>query len=760
MMGTELLLPAGRAECLKAAIAGGCDAVYFGGRQFNARKGADNFNDGELEQMIDYCHLHGVKAYITVNTLYLESEFESLMEFVEKAYSFGADAFIACDFGLISVLRYFKGIALHASTQMTAHSLNDVCYLESIGFNRVNISRETQLNTVNDIIRNTDCEIEVFAHGALCVCYSGRCLMSAFFGGRSGNRGDCAQPCRQIYTLCGPDGAEVKTGYLLSPKDICTVSVLPGILNSNVSSIKIEGRMKGPEYCAVTALAYSRAMEAYKGNGEFNAEEAEKELLQVFNRGGSFTGGYYNTHSGYGMMSPGTPKATGLHIGQVLEYNSRTKICAALLTEPVIPGDGIEISGSGTYINKAANAGAIISIKIEGDLKKGDRVYKTYGKALMDNARKIYEKDERTVEIEGRICAKQGERLKLTLSLGGVEAVAYAEAPGLAKTSPISAEELIERLSKTGSSTFTIKFTNTEIDVGLFIPVGVINKLKRDALELFSEKYIKSFKRQVPEYKQPKIKPTRNNIERKLSILVSDAEQLKEAVKAHPHVIYAQAQNDIIENADFYAKLCRTEGVLFYAALPLIDTKHTEELIEKLEGSGIDGYLVRTMGQLYSLSDTQKEITLDYTFNIFNPYASTAFSKGFNVTASVELKPGDMAGFGDNTEVIVYGKIPLMVTRQCPVGNYIGRDFNGSGPFCRLKGNEGGYFLVDRKGSQLALSCNCESCYALIYPEKPVEAKELSQTGVSGFRLQFTDEKPGKVKSIISSYKEKIRNGI
>lgn len=801
MTGVELLSPAGNKECLKAAVANGCGAVYFGGQDFNARRSAGNFEDGELEQMIDYCHLRGVKAYIVVNTLYLESEFERLVEFVKKAYSYGADAFIVCDMGLVGILsRHFKGIELHASTQLSAHSVCDVMYLDSLGFTRINIARETPLNntqgqangpdTVEDIVNCTKSEIEVFAHGALCVCYSGRCLMSAFFGGRSGNRGDCAQPCRQKYTLCSPDGEPVKTGYLLSPKDLCTVQMLPDIISSGVTSLKIEGRMKGPQYCAITSSAYRSAIDSSLSGTDILPDGYEKELLQVFNRGGSFTKGYYALYSGFGMMSPGTSKATGLNTGQVLRYDEKTNMCTVLLKETVIPGDGIEISGSGTYVSREAAAGSIMNIKITGEIKKGDTVYKTYGKAVMDKAAKSYEKDTRKLGINGRIYARRGEKLMLELSFNGIVAKAYSTTPDEAKNKPLDRDEFIMRLSKTGDYPVTIDFTEAVIEDGIFIPVAVINKLRRDAVELFCEKYVQSFKRKVPEYVHQEAKRVHAK-SKKLTVLVSDKGQLEAVIELRPYIIYAPASGEILENIEHYSGLCHTRGVKLFIALPhiTVSTNRMELLINELEATGIDGYLVRTMGQLHLLADTEKETVLDYTLNTFNPYAASAYPESFTVTASVELDPGELGNFGENTESIIYGKIPLMVTRQCPVGNYAGRGEEKVGPYCTLKGHDKNFTLIDRKNSGLTVSCDCENCYALLYSHKPIpnnpekSNKELAikssekhsglnrkvsinqdlakclDYGVSRLRLQFTDEDLKLVRKLTSSLKDSLASG-
>ncbi|MDR1689928.1 MAG: U32 family peptidase [Clostridiales bacterium] len=811
-MSIELLSPAGGEVCLKAAIANGCDAVYFGGKDFNARRAANNFTDGEIEQMIDYCHLRGVKAYIVINTVYYTNEIKAVLNFAEKAYRFGADAFIVCDMGLISVLsKYFRGIALHASTQMGAHSLCDVLYLESIGISRVNIAREVPLgqseknadtlpvpkrilengaahetycriendtaskpyrsleaDTARYIAEIAPCEIEIFAHGALCVCFSGRCLMSAFFGGRSGNRGDCAQPCRQMYSLLSPDGEAVKTGYLLSPRDLCAIRRIPEIMVSGVSSIKIEGRMKSPEYCAVTTNAYRAAINAAEkdekgentatGNAPFDAASYEKSLLQVFNRGGSFTEGYAETHSGFSMMSINSPKSAGITAGQVLNYDAKKEICTVLLTEDVVPGDGIEISGSGTYISKEASAGAIIKLNISGNIKNGDMMHKTYGKTVMDSAKKSFEKDTRKLAITGRITAKKSEPLSVTLEYNGISVTERGDVPSFATSKPVSPEEIISRFSKTGDTPFSVNFTYTDIEDDLFIPVAEINRLKRNAVNIFTEKYLESFKREIPKYELKKKESLSAKAEslagaKKLTILVSDESQLKEALNFSPSIIYAEAERGILEKLPEYAALFRQRGVKLYIALAhlTVSTEKTEKFIAELEQTEIDGYLVRTLGQLHILSGSEKEIVLDYTFNITNPYAASAYGAGeFAITLSAEVDINEAANFGSYAEVIVYGKFPMMVTRQCPVGNYAGRDNAANGPFCSKKGHGQNYSLSDRKDSRLTIKCNCEDCYALIYSQKTLNREEFANA--SRLRLQFTTEDAKRVRKVINTW--------
>ena len=242
----ELLSPVGTRESLYSAVNNGCDAIYLGGKKFNARKYASNFSDEELIEIIDFCHIRGVKVLITLNILYKDCEINDVLKFVSKMYSAGVDAFIVQDLGIFSILKkIFPEIRLHASTQMTAHNIHTVKFLEKLGYARVVLSRELSMNEIENICNNTSCEIEVFIHGALCVSYSGRCLMSSLIGERSGNRGQCAQPCRLKYAFY-KNGKKIAENYLLSPSDIMSLDFIDNLVNSGVKSFKIEGRMKSP----------------------------------------------------------------------------------------------------------------------------------------------------------------------------------------------------------------------------------------------------------------------------------------------------------------------------------------------------------------------------------------------------------------------------------------------------------------------------------------------------------------------------------
>ena len=323
----ELLAPAGSREALTAAVESGADAVYLAGNMFGARAYADNFDEEGLREAIAFAHSRDVRVHVTVNTIVRDEEMAALSRYLRFLYEAGADAALVQDLGVYRLARQAApDLPLHASTQMTVHNLEGVLLLQEMGFERVVLSRELSLEDIRYIMAHCQVEIETFVHGALCVCYSGQCLMSSMIGGRSGNRGRCAQPCRLPYTLVDETGADVlgkdAGQFLLSPKDLKTIELLPELLESGIASLKIEGRMKRPEYVAVVVDAYRRAIDAVEaGRGLPRVAEDEKALAQIFNR--DFTTAYLKGRPGRTMMSDSRPNNRGLLVGRVLE-NDRT----------------------------------------------------------------------------------------------------------------------------------------------------------------------------------------------------------------------------------------------------------------------------------------------------------------------------------------------------------------------------------------------------------------------------------------------------
>ncbi|NMA57295.1 peptidase U32 family protein, partial [Clostridium cochlearium] len=289
MKKVELLAPAGSIDSLYAAVQSGADAVYLGGSKFSARAYASNFNEEIMRKAVDYCHIYGVKVYVTVNILLKEKELKEALEYIRYLYNIGVDALIIQDTGLFYLIKkYFPDFEIHASTQMTIHNIQGAKLLQEVGFERIVLARELSIEEIRNISNNLKVETEVFVHGALCICYSGQCLMSSLIGGRSGNRGRCAQPCRLPYTIVNNKNNEKKSGYLLSPKDVCTIENVEDFILSGAHSFKIEGRMKRPEYVAGVVKSYREVIDSfYNGNiKEIDYKLKTKNLLKLFNREG------------------------------------------------------------------------------------------------------------------------------------------------------------------------------------------------------------------------------------------------------------------------------------------------------------------------------------------------------------------------------------------------------------------------------------------------------------------------------------------
>ena len=738
----ELLAPAGNIECMEAAVNMGCDAVYLGGKDFSARARADNFTLDEIGYALDYCHLRGVKVFIAVNTLYKDSEMRPLMSYLGDLYEKGADAFIMQDLGAAKLAKEnFPSIPLHASTQMTANSLHDVLFLRHAGFRRVVLSRELSFKEIEKITSaGTGMEIEVFIHGALCVCYSGQCLMSSLIGGRSGNRGSCAQPCRQRYGLL-KDGTDLEQGYLLSPRDLMALDWIEPLQKAGVASFKIEGRMRGPEYVAQAVKSCARAIRGESG------EEDKQNLLKIFNRGGYSTAGYLDGQPGREMMSHVSPKATGVYIGRVVRQRGGKNTCRIRLEAgaQAIPGDGVEIwpaSGGehfGAYINKPPEKG-ILDLDAKGPVMPGDEAYKTYDKKLNDDIRGEMRQDTRKLQLEAVVSAKKGKPMTLRLSKGEVRLDFEGPVPHEAVNRPVTADEIRTRLSKTGGTTFQLKFIKEETEPDIFIGIGELNQFRRDALEAFRREYLDSFKRckvhlELPVYVNTKAK------EQKISALIRSAGQLEAAAAMDPDRIYMEYPHTYQPD----------ELAGRFAALPRIDRESPERLISRLEKTDIAGYLVRTWGQVYCLRHSKKQIALDYSLHIYNKHSRNLL-KDFSSSQclSPELNHLEAEGLlGEGSEIIVYGYLPAMVTAQCPAGNFAG---GRKGKHCRERGLAGKYYLRDKTGAEFPIMRDCESCLAYILHNRPVHIaqglSEARRAGAEFIRLEFSIESKEETEAV------------
>ncbi|MCD7904774.1 MAG: U32 family peptidase [Clostridiales bacterium] len=747
----EILAPCGSPEAVYGAAAADCDSIYIGAKAYNARALARNFENEEIKQIIDFCHLRGVKVYITFNILYKDAETEDLLKSAAELYSYGADAFICADIGIMQVFKeYFKGLKINASTQTTVHNSDTALAFKEMGVDRIVLSRELSLKDIRAVYEKTGNkpDLEAFVHGALCVCYSGRCLYSSFVGGRSGNKGRCAQPCRMEYSLLR-EGKEIAKVPLLSPKDIMTAEHIYDMIRAGVKAFKIEGRMKSVPYVFETVKTYKKYLEAAvkaKTDSKITLED-KNNLLQVFSRGGEFSEGYLYTPKGKDMLSENV-KNSGREIGFVTA--SDKKGCYIKFFEALHCGDGIEIFGrnQGTGISKKINRGQTAYFNLKG--KKGDRVFLSYDKALTDSLNREAALDSGKREIEGSFKARLGERTELSLKTKETEVTVLGEKPQKAENRPTSKEEIISRLSKTGNTPFKTDKLTVRADDDIYIPVKELNALRREACDKLSEEIVKSYERKAPALPP---KPVLEKTAEKpfISAEVTRAEQLKAVLKSNIKRIYI---NDIslVKEA-----LGVKDKEIFYALPHIVREESLERVFEEvksLENTEITGFLTRNPTML----KTGKKIICDHTLGVFNSYTAERLLKDYSgITLSTELDLKELKPLcAEGSEIIVYGRLPLMTTEQCPIGNFVGN--NRGKRFCSLKNRAGGFSIKDRTGALYPLEPCCEACFCKILSSEPVFAPEALNLKPSSFRLIFTMETEEETVKITDYFTDMLKN--
>lgn len=491
MKKVELLAPAGGPEQFKAAVNAGADAIYLGGSLFNARIGAGNFTLDEMKKALDYGHLRGVRTFVTMNTLMDDKDLPQALKYASKLYEMGVDALIIQDFGLGKVIRdHLPGFEIHLSTQATVYDPEGVRAAKELGYSRTVLSRECSLEDIRACAEAG--EVEIFIHGALCICYSGQCQLSRYIGGRSGNKGMCAQPCRLPYLYRDAKGRIMEGANPLSPKDLCMIDRLGELIESGAASFKIEGRMKSPEYVATVVSIYRKYIDEYYRNGSYTvSDEDRKALLQSFNRDG-FSEGYLFGDPGHDLMTSGVSKNTGLYVGRVLKNSGRSIFLEADLSEEVHMHDVIEIrSGSSITSFKVTSLKKTPSgTHLLGDLKdpvsKGASIYRLISVDLMDKASGIISEPKRT-PVDFFLMARQDEPLKL-VARDPVNGVSFSlDDPGIivqpAKKQGLTEDDIKKQLAKTGDTAYYMNEVKMILDDGVFLPVSVLNSARRQVLK-------------------------------------------------------------------------------------------------------------------------------------------------------------------------------------------------------------------------------------------------------------------------------------
>lgn len=725
----ELLAPAGSFASLKAAVAAGADAVYMGGARFGARAYAQNADQDEMIAAIEYAHLHGCRLYMTVNTLFKENELGELYEYLLPYYKAGLDGVIVQDLGALSFIReHFPGIELHASTQMTITSVYGAKELKRLGCCRVVPAREVSLEEIRRIYDETGMDIETFVHGALCYCYSGQCLMSSLIGGRSGNRGRCAQPCRLPYRVYEQEkGTAVNKEdqkCVLSMKDLCTLDILPQILEAGVFSLKIEGRMKSPRYTAGVVRIYRKYLDRYLeygSEGYYVEPEDKKELLDLFDRGG-FTSGYYTRHNGRDMI--------------------------ALKEKPE---------------------------------------FRETNKELFDFLDREYVETEKKEPVEGYAYLAEGLPSVLTLTCGDISVTVSGQEPQAAKNQPMTREKVIRQLGKTGATAFEFTELEAEVCGALFLPIQALNELRREGFEALTEAIHNQWRRKAPEAGEvqngadsgekssraagcagPVPDESAGKRPMYLTVSAETGDQLSAAL-AVPEVrrICLDASSFQPERWAEFVQLIHQAGKECYLTLPHIFRTHAIGFFRTyrscLELAGFDGLLIRAFEEIQWMREEQISLSASFDASVYawnhGAVHTLKEEQAAFITAPWELNSRELEPVfeacrreGLPAELIVYGRAPMMVSAQC-----ITKTVKGCSKCPSL------LWMKDRTGARLPVQNHCAFCYNTILNPLPVSlhgcVDSVKRLAPEGLRLCFTIETGEETKAVLNAFAAEFIRG-
>ena len=725
----ELLAPAGSFASLKAAVAAGADAVYMGGARFGARAYAQNADQDEMIAAIEYAHLHGCRLYMTVNTLFKENELGELYEYLLPYYKAGLDGVIVQDLGALSFIReHFPGIELHASTQMTITSVYGAKELKRLGCCRVVPAREVSLEEIRRIYDETGMDIETFVHGALCYCYSGQCLMSSLIGGRSGNRGRCAQPCRLPYRVYGQENGTAVNKEdqkcVLSMKDLCTLDILPQILEAGVFSLKIEGRMKSPRYTAGVVRIYRKYLDRYLeygSEGYYVEPEDKKELLDLFDRGG-FTSGYYTRHNGRDMI--------------------------ALKEKPE---------------------------------------FRETNKELFDFLDREYVETEKKEPVEEYAYLAEGLPSVLTLTCGDISVTVSGQEPQAAKNQPMTREKVIRQLGKTGATAFEFTELEAEVCGALFLPVQALNELRREGFEALTEAIQNQWRRKAPEAGEvqngadsgekssraagctgPVPDESAGKRPMYLTVSAETGDQLSAAL-AVPEVrrICLDASSFQPERWAEFVQLIHQAGKECYLTLPHIFRTHAIGFFRTyrscLEQAGFDGLLIRAFEEIQWMREEQISFSASFDASVYawnhGAVHTLKEEQAAFITAPWELNSRELEPVfeacrreGLPAELIVYGRAPMMVSAQC-----ITKTVKGCSKCPSL------LWMKDRTGARLPVQNHCAFCYNTILNPLPVSlhgcADSVKRLAPEGLRLCFTIETGEETKAVLNAFAAEFIRG-
>lgn len=686
----ELLSPAGDKQSFIAAVQSGADAVYMGLDRFNARIMCENFSIDDYIWCLDYAHIYGVKVYLTLNVLFRTEEVKEALDLVCTLYNHGLDAVILQDIGMARVInKSIPDLPLHASTQMTAHNLKQVNFLESLGFKRVVLARELTLDEIDHIAKNTNVQLEVFIHGALCVSYSGQCLMSYMIGKRSANGGKCGGTCRLNYKLY-ENGKYIKEGHLLSKKDIFGASYVKKLQNMGIASLKIEGRGKSKEYVSVITRKYRKCIDA----GKIDAND-EKEMLQMFNRS-SKSSGYFEGVLSTDSISYKKAKNTGLYLGEVLDIEK--KMIKIKLEEDISMHDGVEILDSKrdvstivtcikdkekNIVNSDTKKGNVVWI---GDFKNlpkiGDKIVKTTSSKLIDKTSEFLSKIRRKIDVNVDISVISDKKIEAKIYIGGNEkTLQFDYIPQKAITRAVCYDDIKEAMDKTSDTYYNLILKDVILDRWLFVPKTVLNDIRRKIVDYLIESS-KVRKNVKVNFKEEKINENKEKTKPKKSLQIYnfDSNRLKDYADEKADIIYI----DIFDIMKYSTQILNDIKGDIYIYIPniILDSfeRNIDENLEDVIKEGkVKGILLGNIGYLETAKNLKEKyklkLVIDYSLNVTNIYSAKFFKSYLAdmATLSPEVEKSEANSISKiiDTETLD-GCMCIMTSRFCVIKAFSG----------------------------------------------------------------------------------------
>lgn len=779
----ELLSPAGDFDCLKAAVQNGANSVYFGADFFNARASATNFSLKNLKEAISYAKFRNVQTHLTLNTLIKNNELQDAIDLAKTAYEYGIDAVIVQDLGLANYLIHnFKDLPIHASTQMTIYNLEGALLAEKLGFSRAVLSRELSISEIEHICKNSNIEIETFIHGALCISYSGQCLFSSMIGGRSGNRGKCAGPCRLPYTLIKSDSNGSQTldnGYLLSTRDVCGLDFIPKLIKAGVKCFKIEGRMKTPEYVATVTRIYRKYIDLALSNKPYIVDYSDRKvLMQVFNRGG-FSSGHLENEYTKDLVYPEKPNNMGLYLGTVQKFNPEKGHISLSPDEILSIGDTISLEKeSGTYTISELMVGnsnieesllyqPVTIGRMKGNISVGDKIYKMSSKELNRIASESINKENIKSGFDCMLKIKKGEPITMTVySLSENPDDIYSNIyftitspvkPIAALNAPITHDRIISQITKTKNTPFYFEHIQIDLDDNVFIPtIGCLNELRRLAIEKIETVAQNRFSRELHSSLSPISFENKDSSKNKKTVSIL----LNNFNKYFDYTVIEKVDKIYIPYKFFNDETCfnslksLTKKFNTYIYLPTISKNFINYNFDKILDNfpKIKGFVLSNISHLKLLQNysNKYEFIANYTFNIFNDLTVKDLTNyGISTcTLSPELTKSEINSISNlyKTELIVYGKTPVINSSYCLLGKS-NKCYLKCSKHCK---DYSRFYLKDRLGFEFDL--NVENGITTIYNSK-ITSIESNDINVSSIRIDFLDESLSEINNIIRVHK-------